>query len=251
MKYYLTLAYNGHPFCGWQRQPKGASVQAYIEQVLSTILREEIEITGCGRTDTGVHARYYVAHFSTEASIPPTFVYSMNRLLPADIVIYGYQPIHDTAHARFDAYERSYEYHIALIKTPFEHHTIWQYPQARLLDKEKMQETAQLLTQFDNFYPFCKTHSGVEHYRCKLTHAHWVFQPEAHKMVFHITANRFLRGMIRLIVGTCVQVGMGSITVGDVKNALETQTTLTKALSVPPDGLYLTRVVYPYPIALT
>jgi tRNA pseudouridine38-40 synthase len=246
MKYFLTLAYNGHPFCGWQRQPNGTSVQACIEQVLSTILRAEIEITGCGRTDTGVHARYYVAHFSTEATIPPTFIHAINRMLPADIVIYNYQPMPDDAHARFDAYERSYEYHIALVKTPFDHHTIWQYPQAQRLDKEKMQATAQLLTQFEAFYPFCKTHSGVDHYRCNLTEAYWDFQPEAHKMVFHITANRFLRGMVRLIVGTCIQVGMGNITLGDVKKALETQTTLPKALSVPPDGLFLTRVIYPY-----
>ncbi len=244
-RYFTTLAYHGGPFVGWQRQPNGESIQGCLERALSTILRDTIEVTGCGRTDAGVHARYYVAHFDTAQPLPPTLLLGLNSLLPPEIAVYTCTPMPPAAHARFDAYERAYEYHIALRKTPFERGTVWQYPQAQRLDLGKMHEVAAIFPQFDAFFPFCKTHSGVDHYRCQLRSAHWEILPEQHRLVFHISANRFLRGMVRLMVGACVQAGAGQITPDVVRAALDRQAALPKHLSVPADGLYLTRVEYP------
>lgn len=245
MRIFLSLAYNGSHYCGWQKQPNATTVQETLEKALSTILRHPVDVTGCGRTDTGVHASEYVAHFDTENALPPTFINGINSLLPRDIAVFSAKEMADTAHARFDAYERAYEYHLSVRKDPFGEGLVWFYPQAHKLNREKMQEAADLLPQFNEFFPFCKTHSGVDHYRCDLREARWEWQPEAHKMIFHITANRFLRGMVRLIVGSCIQAGTGQLAVADIRTSLEKQTPLPKNLSVPPDGLYLTRVVYP------
>ena len=246
MRYFLTLAYLGTDFCGWQRQPKDISVQAVLENALSIVLRQPIEITGCGRTDTGVHARYYVAHFDAEGALPDRFLIAINSLLPYSIAVYAVQAMHAEAHARYDAFERSYTYHLGMRKDPFAKETAWFYPQYQKLNLEKMQDVAALLPQFDAFFPFCKTHSGVDSHQCTLTTAYWVVEKETHQLTFHITANRFLRGMVRLIVGTCITAGMGQIAVEDVKKALEDQTPLLKSLSVPPEGLFLTEVRYPY-----
>lgn len=246
MRYFITLAYLGTPFNGWQVQPDAPSVQETLEQACSTILRQPISITGCGRTDSGVHARYYVAHFDAEVGIPDRFLTSLNSLLPIGIAVYTIQEMHPEAHARFDAYERSYMYHISLRKEPFGTETTWFYPQNRLLDIRKMQETADLLPQYTSFFPFCKTNSGVDSYVCQLKKAQWIHLPEQHMLTFHITANRFLRGMVRLIVGACVQVGIGQIQIEEVQQALEQQKQLKKSLSVPPQGLFLTDVKYPF-----
>lgn len=248
MRYFLTLAYHGARFNGWQIQPDAPSVQETLEQACSTILRQPISITGCGRTDTGVHARYYVAHFDAEGELPGRFVMGVNSLLPDDIAVYSVRTMHPEAHARYDAYERSYVYYLSLRKDPFSTQTAWYYPQNRLLDLEKMQETADLLPQYDTFFSFCKTHSGVDSYTCELKTARWEHRPEEHLLLFHITANRFLRGMVRLIVGACIQTGIGQITLEEVQAALNEQKTLKKSLSVPPQGLFLTDVKYPYEV---
>ena len=248
MRYFLTLAYHGARFNGWQIQPDAPSVQDTLEQACSTILRQPIAITGCGRTDTGVHARYYVAHFDAEGELPGRFVMGVNSLLPDDIAVHSVRAMHPEAHARYDAYERSYVYYLSLRKDPFSTQTAWYYPQNRLLNLEKMQETADLLPQYDTFFPFCKTHSGVDSYTCELKIARWEHRPEEHLLLFHITANRFLRGMVRLIVGACIQTGIGQITVEEVQAALNEQKTLKKSLSVPPQGLFLTDVKYPYEV---
>lgn len=242
MRFFLTLAYNGTRFSGWQIQPNAPSVQETLETALSTILREKIEVTGCGRTDTGVHASAYIAHFDAVNPLPPTFLKGLNSLLPADIGIYDCRPVSDDLHARFSARSRSYAYYMCTRKNPFRTETAWFYPQVHQLDHSKMQEAAGLLTRFSEFYPFCKTHSGVEHYRCQVTAAYWEFGD--HQMVFHITANRFLRGMVRLIVGACVMAGTGQLSIDDIQKALEQQTRLPKNLSVPPNGLFLTTIEY-------
>ena len=244
-RYFLTLAYRGTRYSGWQIQPNAVSVQATIEDVLSTILQEKVDITGCGRTDAGVHASYYVAHFDAEKALPPRFLNALNSLLPADIAIYSVQEVSPEAHARYDAFERSYEYHVTFRKDPFTTETAWFYPQFHKLDLEKMDETAALLPQFEAFFPFCKTDSGVDAYHCTLTHASWERRDDGHGLVFHVTANRFLRGMVRLIVGACIQTGMGQLPVAAVREALEKQVHLPKSLSVPPQGLFLTKVRYP------
>lgn len=245
MRFFIELSYLGTRYCGWQRQPNAPSVQETIEEALSTILREKIDLTGCGRTDTGVHARYYVAHFDSSLPLPPTFVQSMNSLLPPDIAILSTTSVASEAHARFDAYERSYAYHITLRKEPFSTEQAWHFPLHHQLDLSRMTETAALLLQFQAFAPFCKSHSGMDEFNCTLKAAYWDFQPEQHRYVFHISANRFLRGMVRLIVGACVNVGTGKLSLKEVQYALETQTALKKNLSVPAQGLFLTEVKYP------
>ncbi len=243
-RYFLTLSYRGTRYNGWQIQPNASSVQETLETALSTILRQKIEVTGCGRTDTGVHARYYVAHFDAVGELPPTFLNGLNSLLPEDIAVFDINPVAHTAHARFDAIERSYAYHISFRKDPFLTETAWFYPQFKQLDLDKMAEIANLLPQYDAFFPFCKTNSGLDNYHCTLKTAHWEILPNARGLVFHITANRFLRGMVRLIVGACVQAGTGQLSVADIKDALDQQSRLPKSLSAPPQGLFLTSVKY-------
>ena len=243
-RYFLTLAYRGTHYNGWQIQPNAPSVQATLENAISTILRQKIGITGCGRTDTGVHARYYVAHFDLADDLPPNFLNGLNSLLPADIAVYDIQAVDSNAHARFDAFERSYTYHISFRKDPFLTETAWFYPQFQRLDLDKMTAVANLLPQYEAFFPFCKTNSGLDAYHCTLKKANWESLPDNHGLVFHITANRFLRGMVRLIVGACIQTGVGQLSIAAVKEALEKQAHLPKSLSAPPQGLSLTEVRY-------
>ena len=242
MRYFLELAYKGTHYCGWQRQPNAPSVQAQIETVFALILRQPIELVGCGRTDTGVHARYYVAHFDFEGVFPDFFLERINKMVGRDIVLKNIKPMPDDAHARFDAYARSYEYHIGFVKNPFAIDTEWFFTQYNLLNINDLQKTAEILRGYEDFAPFCKTNSDAMTMKCTLTRAEWVF--EADKAVFHISANRFLRGMVRLIVGACVNVGLGQMTLDDLKRALEGQSPLTKSYSVPPTGLFLTEVKY-------
>lgn len=247
MRYFLTLAYNGTRFAGWQRQPNAPSVQAALEDALGVLLRQPVAVTGCGRTDTGVHARHYVAHFDAEGNLPERFLAGVNGLLPADIAVYRAAPVAADAHARYDAFSRSYEYHIALRKDPFARETVWFFPQHHRLNLDEVRAAAALFPRFTAFYPFCKTHSGVDSYECRLQRAEWRFMPESNRYVFYVTANRFLRGMVRLMVGACLQAGLGQLGVSEIETALERQTSLRKSLSVPPQGLFLTAVEYPYP----
>lgn len=246
MRFFLTLSYLGTHYCGWQRQPGDRSVQETLEEALNTVLRVPTEVVGCGRTDTGVHARYYVAHFDCGQALPSKLLFNLNGILPQDIAVQAITPVAPDAHARYDAFERSYRYHIALRKDPFANGLAWQYPQGEKLDLQKMNAVAALLPQYAEFFPFCKTHSGVNSYACQLKSAFWENHAEAQRLVFHITANRFLRGMVRLIVGACVSVGLGKIDLEDVRGALEAQRILKKSWSVPPEGLFLTAVKYPY-----
>lgn len=248
MRYFLTLAYRGTHYCGWQAQRNGPSVQSTLEKALQTVLGPSIGLTGCGRTDAGVHARYYVAHFDTAHALPPALLHRLNSLLPDDIAIYGVQPVPAEAHARYDAFERSYEYHITLRKDPFQAETAWFFAQYSRLDFEKMQAVAALFPNYSAFFPFCKTHSGVESYDCTLYRAIWTHEEAQQRLLFHVRANRFLRGMVRLMVGACVRAGLGRLTVADVQAALDTQQPLPKSLSVPAQGLFLVDVKYPYAI---
>jgi tRNA pseudouridine38-40 synthase len=248
MRYFLILAYRGTRYAGWQRQTNALSVQEEVERALSTLLRCSIEVVGCGRTDAGVHARYYVAHFDAEQPLPTTFLHNINGILPEDIAVHSVKAMHAGAHARFDAVERHYHYYIALRKDPFARQLSWFYPKAERLNIAALQAVADLLPQYDAFLPFCKTDGGNEHYRCQVYKARWQTCADNSRLVFHIAANRFLRGMVRLIVGTCMAVGQGSLTLEAVRLALDQQRPLPKSLSAPPEGLMLTDVRYPYPI---
>lgn len=246
MRYFAELSYRGTNYYGWQRQPGQISIQETIESAISTILRTETPITGCGRTDTGVHAKQYFLHFDSESEIPGNLKHRLNKLLPTDISIKQILPVATDAHARFDAFERSYEYYLGFEKDPFSTDLVWQFPYAQKPDFEKMQQAASLLENYDHFYTFCKSNTDVKTMKCDLKRSTWVMAEDKHQFVFHITANRFLRGMVRLIVGMCVNVGLNKVKLDEVEQALETQTLLNKSLSVPPQGLYLTGIKYPY-----
>lgn len=246
MRYFFTLAYRGTRYAGWQRQPNATSVQETLESALTTILRQPVEVVGCGRTDAGVHARYYVAHADVQGALPDTFEIGLNSLMPDDIAVLGVEAVHPDAHARYDAVERSYEYRIVLRKDPFAVETAWFYPQGRRMRLEALHDVAALLPQYGAFFPFCKTDSGADHYRCQITSASWEHQPEQARLVFRISANRFLRGMVRLIVGTSILAGQGQLQLEAIRAALDAQRPLPKSLSAPPHGLALTGVRYPY-----
>lgn len=246
MRYFLELAYNGAAYVGWQRQPNGMSVQEMLEQAFSTILGAELEIMGCGRTDTGVHARQYFAHFDYGGEFPKAFVRRVNKFLPPDIAVCRLITVAAGAHARFDAYYRAYAYHLDLRKNPFGQQTSHHFPFSEKLDFALMQETAELLLRYELFAPFCKTGHDAKTLRCELKHAYWAKDEVAQQWVFHIAANRFLRGMVRLMVGACLNVGLGKVSLAEVREALEAQTPLAKSTSAAPQGLYLTDIRYPY-----
>lgn len=247
MRYFLTLAYKGTRYAGWQRQPNAATVQETLETSLSILLQQSVEVTGCGRTDAGVHAQFYVAHLDFEGPLPDTFLKGLNSILPDDIAVYATQPMPPDAHARYDAFERSYEYHIALRKDPFARETTWYYPQGQQIDLARLQEVADLLMQYEQFFPFCKTHSGVDHYTCANLKARW--EKENNRLVFYISANRFLRGMVRLLVGASIRVGRGKLQLENIREALDQQTALKKSLSAPAEGLALVSIKYPYALS--
>ena len=211
MRYFAELSYKGTAYCGWQRQPSAPSVQQTIEEALSTILRESVEVVGAGRTDTGVHAAFYVAHFDTSRPIanPADFVYHLNALLPEDIAFGRIYEVDDDAHARFDATEREYRYYIEPRKNPFTRATSWQLTTP--LDVNAMNRAAQVLLATEDFTTFAKLGSNNTNNICHIFRAEWI-EIECGMLVFVFRANRFLRNMVRAVVGTLVDVGRGKIT---------------------------------------
>ena len=243
MRYFIEFAYNGKNYCGWQYQPHSPSVQETLNKALSTLLRTPIDVVGAGRTDTGVHARQMYAHFDFDAEINwEVIAHKLNAFLPQDIVVYRFIPLHSDAHARFDATSRTYEYHIHTYKDAFENEGSWYH--FHPLNVNKMNEAAQVFFNHTDFKCFSKTHTDVRTYNCKITHAKW--EQHANKLVFTITADRFLRNMVRAIVGTLVNVGLGKITVEDVDKIIQSRDRGHAGASVPAHGLYLTKVIYPY-----
>lgn len=242
MRYFAELSYNGTPFSGWQRQPKQESVQGCIEEAFTTILREPTTVVGCGRTDTGVHARQYVLHFDTPEKLHEKFLYRLNKYLPPEIAFHRIYEVAPNAHARYDATYRSYTYYVTLDKNPFARETRYHFPFVAQLDLKKMEEVTHLLRSYDAFFPFCKTNNDLKNYNCQLYDCKWTFLSDDY--YFHIAANRFLRGMVRLIVGMCLNVGLGKVSLLEVHEALEQQTRLAMSWSVPPQGLFLEEVRY-------
>ncbi len=242
-RYFLSLAYNGATFNGWQRQPGAPSVQQSLEEAISLMLRTELVLLGCGRTDTGVHADDYFAHFDFEGSFPTAFLARLNRFLPASIRVKALYRCPDATHARFDASSRSYRYELSLHKDPFRQHTVAYIPLKPTIDTAKVQQTAKLIGRHQAFAPFCKTNSDAKTMRCEISHSEWIFGEQ--QWTYQVSANRFLRGMIRLIVGACLDVGQGKMPLEAVALALEKQQPLPRSWSVPGAGLYLTDIVYP------
>lgn len=246
MRFFLELSYNGARYGGWQRQPNAPSIQATLEDTLSLILRTQQHLTGCGRTDAGVHAQGYFAHLDLESPPPPDLLYRLNRLLPADIAVHAMHPVPIQAHARFDALQRRYRYRILLDKNPFLTDQAWWLPQTEPPDLHKLNEAASLLLRYKDFAPFCKTGTDALTRRCDLRESFWLRSPDGRELVYWVTSDRFLRGMIRLIVGMCLRVSAGKTSLEEVRHALENQQPLPGSESVPPDGLTLMEVRYPY-----
>jgi tRNA pseudouridine38-40 synthase len=220
------------------------TVQQTIEKSLSTLLRNEISILGCGRTDTGVHAKKYVFHFDTTDDLPKDFEYHLNAILPVDIAVYKVAQVPEDFHARFSAQSRRYEYHIHGFKSPFIDQLSYRYKFFDQLDLIKLQSAADVLKGHHSFFPFCISKSGTGNYEVDMHECKWTIPREGH-LLFTISANRFLRGMVRLITGMCLNSAIGQITLHDVKASLDSQTLLPKSLSIPSHGLYLAEVNYP------
>lgn len=242
MRYFLEIAYDGTRFHGWQTQPNALSVQEVLEDCLSKVLRQPISSTGSGRTDTGVHASQQFVHFDVGQELDPAhMVYRFNRLLPADVVAKKLYLVTDDAHARFDAFERTYHYHITLVKDPFKRYYATYL--ARSVDVERMNEAAAVLLRYEDFTTFSKVKGDTKHYRCNIYEAVW--RQEGHELVFTIRANRFLRGMVRLVVGTLLDVGRGKISVAEFEQIVASQDRGRASGAAPAEGLYLARVTYP------
>lgn len=243
MRYFIELAYNGKNYHGWQVQPHAISVQEVINKAISTILRQEINIVGAGRTDAGVHASQMFAHFDVESPLSDNFTYKLNAIVPDDVVIFNTTLVHNDAHARFDANSRSYEYKIWLGRNPFLLETSWQLHHQQL-NIELMNKAATILYEYEDFECFSKVKTDVNTFNCTVTNAEWVMK--GNELTFHISANRFLRNMVRAIVGTLIDVGLEKITIDDFKKIIESKNRSNAGVSVPAKGLFLTAVTYDY-----
>ena len=242
MRYFITLSYDGTAYHGWQVQPNGISVQEELQRGLSLLLRHEVSVTGAGRTDTGVHARMMVAHFDHETAVDTgQLAYKLNRLLPRDIAIQKIEQVPDDCHARFSATSRTYHYYIYQQKSPFERHYACYMPYP--LDFAKMNEAARMLLDFDDFGAFCKSHTDVKTTLCHVTEAEW-HQTSETTWYFEITANRFLRNMVRAVVGTLIEVGRGRLTVDDFRRVVEGKRRSDAGESMPGNALFLERIAY-------
>ncbi|MDR1675919.1 MAG: tRNA pseudouridine(38-40) synthase TruA [Tannerella sp.] len=243
-RYFIYLAYSGTHYCGWQNQPNGVSVQQCLETALATILRQPSPVTGAGRTDAGVHARCMVAHFDREEPIAdlPLLTEKLNRLLPKDIAIDRMAPVRPDAHARFDALSRTYQYVISDRKSPFEQEWVCRMS-LKGMDFGRMNEACLALLEARDFTSFSKLHTDVGTNLCRVSHAAW--ERDGERRVFTIRADRFLRNMVRAIVGTLFEVGRGKRTAADFRRLIEAGNRSLAGSSAPAKGLALIDVVYP------
>ncbi len=249
MRYFLKLSYNGAPFHGWQSQPNAVSVQQTIEEALSVVLRVPTAITGAGRTDTGVNARVMYAHFDAESEIKDDrrFLLSLNRLVGKDIALEKVIPVHEDAHARFDATEREYRYFVAFEKNPFLNSFCWHSPSS--LDVGTMNECARILKDTRDFTSFAKLHSDAKTNICDVREAEWLewLNPYGVKgLYFRIKADRFLRNMVRAVVGTLVDVGRGKISVDGFRDIISAADRCSAGASMPPQALFLWDIRYDF-----
>lgn len=242
MRYFIELSYDGAAYCGWQRQRDVATVQQTLETAITTLLRRDTETVGAGRTDTGVNASYYVAHFDTAEPIDCTHLTAkLNRMLPADIAVFAVTPVAEGVHARFDAVEREYSYYICRRKDPFRRFSSWQYGVS--LDVEAMNHAAALLTAVDDFTTFAKLNSNNKTNICRVMRAEW--RQDGDLLTFTIRADRFLRNMVRSIVGTLVDVGRGRYTVAQFEDIVRSRDLSRASAGAPAQGLFLSDVRYP------
>jgi tRNA pseudouridine38-40 synthase len=241
LRYFIELSYNGKNYHGWQIQPDVISVQEKLNKAVSIIFQEKIEVVGAGRTDTGVHASQMFAHFDIEKTLKGDIPHKLNSLLPMDIVVYKVFAVDDEKHARFGALSRSYEYKIWMGRNPFLLDFSWQI-HSQDLNLDLMNDAAKLLLEYTDFQTFSKVKTDVYTYNCDVTEAVW--KQNGKELVFYITANRFLRNMVRAIVGTLVDVGLEKISKEDFRKIIESKNRSNAGLSVPAKGLFLTNIKY-------
>ena len=242
MRYFFEIAYHGKNYAGWQSQANAVGIQAVIEDALTKILRTPVKIVGSGRTDTGVHCKQQFFHTDLELISDPQFLIAkLNSFLPADLAIKSLRPVKEDSSARYSATERSYQYLITLKKNPFLQGLALHYFKA--LDIKTMNKAASLLVGVHDFTSFSKVKTDVNHFLCGIKSAKWVEEGDC--LMFNITANRFLRGMVRAIVGTLLEVGSGKISIDEFKNIIESKDRKRAGANVAPHGLYLVSVKYP------
>lgn len=241
MRYFIELSYNGKNYHGWQIQPDAVSVQEKLNNALSTIFQEKIEVVGAGRTDSGVHASQMFAHFDIEKELEKEVVFRINSILPNDIAVSQVFLVNNEKHARFDATSRTYEYKIWLGRNPFLLDFSWQI-HSQKPNVDLMNKAAKLLLEYTDFQTFSKVKTEVYTFNCDITEAYWI--QNKNELIFHISANRFLRNMVRAIVGTLLDVGLGKISIKDFKQIIESKNRANAGLSVPAKGLFLTHIKY-------
>ncbi|WP_299336131.1 tRNA pseudouridine(38-40) synthase TruA [uncultured Psychroserpens sp.] len=241
MRFFIELSYNGKAYHGWQNQPDAISVQEVLEKALSTLLSNEITIVGAGRTDAGVHASQMYAHFDFDGTLPENLVFKLNSFLPKDISIHHIFAVTDDAHARFDALSRTYNYRISTRKNVFNHE--YAYTLQKELNMDLMNKACEILLQYNDFQCFSKVNTDVKTYHCKLMHAEWISKND--ELVFNIKADRFLRNMVRAIVGTLINIGLGKIELDALHDIIKSKDRSQAGFSVPAQGLYLVGITYP------
>lgn len=242
MRYFLYFSYDGGNYHGWQQQPNAISVQEVLNKAISTLLQSAISLVGAGRTDTSVNAKRMVAHFDFCCTLPDKFTFRLNRLLPPDIAVLDIKQVNKDAHARFDALSRTYHYYIYKKKDPFKRHYATRY--LAELDYTAMNQAAKLLLQVEDFTSFSKLHTDTRTKICHVTKAEWI-QEKEDLWRFEITADRFLRNMVRAIVGTLIEVGRGRMSIEEFSKIIQQKNRCAAAESVPGEALFLVNIKYP------
>jgi tRNA pseudouridine38-40 synthase len=246
LRYFIQLSYNGKDFHGWQNQPNAITVQEVIEDALTKLLRAPIEIVGAGRTDAGVHAQMMIAHFETDQALNDNLVFKLNSFLPKTIAIQSIKAVKEDAHARFDALSRSYIYRISLVKDVFNFEQSYFFKNK--LNVDKMNRAAKILFEYKDFQCFSRSNTDVKTYNCKMMHAQW--SVDGDELIFEISADRFLRNMVRAIVGTMLDIGVGKMKVEALHDVIQSKDRSNAGASAPAHGLYLTNIEYPNTVYL-
>lgn len=240
-RYFLEVAYKGTAYSGFQSQPNANTIQAELEKAFAILQRHKVEMTGSSRTDAGVHALQNFLHFDYNDLISPQFVYNINAILPADIAVKSLNPVQDSAHCRFDAISREYNYNIYMSKNPFLADRAFYFPYK--LDISKMQEAAEILKGYTDFTSFSKRNTQVKTFVCRILESQWNFVDN--RLVYNVKANRFLRGMVRALTATMLRLGRGKIAIDDFKQIIEAKDCSRASFAVPPHGLFLQSVEFP------
>ena len=239
-RYFLEVAYCGSAYSGFQSQENANTIQQEVERAFRTLQREPVILTGSSRTDAGVHALQNFFHFDYDASLHPQFTYKINAILPGDIVVRSVKQVADDAHCRFDACSRTYEYFIYRSKDPFLEDRAWYFPYT--LSMDALQEAAQLLTRYHDFTSFSKRNTQVKTFECSILESSWRQQQDC--LVYRVRANRFLRGMVRALVATMLQVGRGTLTIDDFAVIIDAKDCTRASFAAPAHGLFLVEVSY-------